>query len=73
MVKFVYHGHAVVAPVIDRGPYIKGRAWDLTEAAAEALGLRRRRARSATRSPSSYARKYALSAAQHALHCRSDG
>jgi rare lipoprotein A (peptidoglycan hydrolase) len=39
MVKFVYHGHAVVAPVIDRGPYVKGRAWDLTAAAGEALEL----------------------------------
>ena len=36
-VKFVWHGRAIVAPVIDRGPYIKGRAWDLTAAAAEAL------------------------------------
>jgi len=39
MVKFVYRGHAVVAPVIDRGPYVKGRAWDLTAAASEALEL----------------------------------
>jgi len=38
-VKFVWHGRAIVAPVIDRGPYIKGRAWDLTAAAAEALGF----------------------------------
>jgi rare lipoprotein A (peptidoglycan hydrolase) len=37
MVKFVYGGHAVVAPVIDRGPYVKGRAWDLTAATSEAL------------------------------------
>jgi hypothetical protein len=37
MVKFVYEGHAVIAPVIDRGPYVKGRAWDLTAAAGEAL------------------------------------
>lgn len=37
MVKFVHHGHAVVAPVIDRGPYVKGRAWDLTAATSEAL------------------------------------
>jgi rare lipoprotein A (peptidoglycan hydrolase) len=37
MVKFVYHGNAVLAPVIDRGPYVKGRAWDLTAAASEAL------------------------------------
>jgi rare lipoprotein A len=36
-VKFVWHGHSIVAPVIDRGPYIQGRAWDLTSAAAEAL------------------------------------
>ena len=52
MVKFVYEGQAVIAPVIDRGPYVKGRAWDLTAAASEALELRRRRAWSATRSPS---------------------
>jgi rare lipoprotein A len=37
VVKFVYNGHAVLAPVIDRGPYVKGRAWDLTAAASEAL------------------------------------
>jgi rare lipoprotein A (peptidoglycan hydrolase) len=36
-VKFVWHGRSIVAPVIDRGPYITGRAWDLTAAAAEAL------------------------------------
>jgi rare lipoprotein A (peptidoglycan hydrolase) len=36
-VKFVWQGRSIVAPVIDRGPYIKGRAWDLTAAAAEAL------------------------------------
>ena len=38
-VKFVWHGHSIVAPVIDRGPYVKGRSWDLTSAAAEALGF----------------------------------
>jgi rare lipoprotein A (peptidoglycan hydrolase) len=38
-VKFVYHGKSVVTQVIDRGPYVKGRAWDLTAAASEALGL----------------------------------
>ncbi len=37
MVKFKHRGHVVMARVIDRGPYITGRAWDLTEAAAEAL------------------------------------
>ena len=36
-VKFVWRGRSIVAPVIDRGPYIKGRAWDLTAAAAESL------------------------------------
>ncbi len=37
MVKFTYRGNAVIAPVIDRGPYVDGRAWDLTAAASEAL------------------------------------
>ncbi|HEU4393802.1 MAG TPA: septal ring lytic transglycosylase RlpA family protein [Solirubrobacterales bacterium] len=36
-VKFVYGGHALITQVIDRGPYAKGRAWDLTAAASEAL------------------------------------
>jgi peptidoglycan lytic transglycosylase len=39
MVRFVYEGRTITAPVIDRGPYVKGRAWDLTAAASEALGL----------------------------------
>jgi rare lipoprotein A (peptidoglycan hydrolase) len=39
MVRFTYEGRTVTAPVIDRGPYIKGRAWDLTAAASEAIGL----------------------------------
>ena len=38
-VKFVYHGRALVTQVIDRGPYVKGRAWDLTAAASEALEI----------------------------------
>jgi hypothetical protein len=38
-VKFVYHGKAVVTQVIDRGPYVNGRAWDLTKAASDALGF----------------------------------
>ena len=38
-VKFVYHGHALVTQVIDRGPYVQGRAFDLTQAASEALGF----------------------------------
>jgi rare lipoprotein A (peptidoglycan hydrolase) len=36
-VKFVYQGRALITQVIDRGPYLKGRAWDLTAAASEAL------------------------------------
>jgi rare lipoprotein A len=36
-VKFTYHGHALITQVIDRGPYVKGRSWDLTTAASEAL------------------------------------
>ena len=37
MVTFRYGGRAIRVPVIDRGPYIAGREWDLTGAAAEAL------------------------------------
>ncbi len=36
-VTFVYAGRAIRVPVIDRGPYISGREWDLTGATAEAL------------------------------------
>ena len=37
----IYHrNRTVVVPVIDRGPFIAGRQWDLTQAAAEAIGLR---------------------------------
>lgn len=38
-VKFVYRGRAIVTQVIDRGPYSVGNAWDLTFAAARALGF----------------------------------
>lgn len=38
-VKFVYQGRALITQVIDRGPYVKGRAWDLTAATSEALGF----------------------------------
>jgi rare lipoprotein A (peptidoglycan hydrolase) len=37
IVKFKHRGHVLVTRVIDRGPYIAGRSWDLTEAASEAL------------------------------------
>lgn len=36
-VTFRYGNRAIRVPVIDRGPYIPGREWDLTGAAAEAL------------------------------------
>lgn len=38
-VRFVYRGRAVVARVIDRGPYANGVSWDLTNGAREALGF----------------------------------
>ena len=39
MVAFTYKGRAITVPVVDRGPFTKGRAWDLTSAAAKALGF----------------------------------
>jgi hypothetical protein len=40
-VKFAYHGRRIVTRVIDRGPYSIGNSWDLTHAAARALGFDR--------------------------------
>jgi rare lipoprotein A (peptidoglycan hydrolase) len=37
-VAFAYNGRWVRAKVIDRGPYVKGRKWDLTEGLATQLG-----------------------------------
>jgi rare lipoprotein A len=34
-----YGGHTVRVPVIDRGPYVEGREFDLTEATKAALGF----------------------------------
>jgi rare lipoprotein A len=39
LVKFSYAGHQLTVPVLDRGPYAKGVNWDLTAAAAQALGV----------------------------------
>ena len=39
MVEVSYRGASIVVPVVDRGPYSKGRTWDLTSAAAEQLGF----------------------------------
>jgi len=36
-VKLIYHGHALVTTVIDRGPYTPGNSFDLTNGAREAL------------------------------------
>ena len=38
-VTFNYRGRSVYATVIDRGPYRKGFAWDLTKKAAKRVGL----------------------------------
>jgi rare lipoprotein A len=37
-VALYYHGRTLVVPVIDRGPYVAGRRYDLTYATAKALG-----------------------------------
>jgi Lytic transglycolase len=39
LITFRYGGRTVRVPVIDRGPYIAGREWDLTGATAELLGF----------------------------------
>jgi hypothetical protein len=39
LITFRYRGRTVRVPVIDRGPYIPGREWDLTGATAELLGF----------------------------------
>jgi rare lipoprotein A (peptidoglycan hydrolase) len=39
-VELEFAGRAIVVPVIDRGPYVKGVKWDLTGATARALGVR---------------------------------
>jgi rare lipoprotein A len=39
MVKLRYHGRTVTVPVIDRGPYVAGRDYDLTEAVKRKLGF----------------------------------
>jgi hypothetical protein len=38
-VKLRYHGRSVTVPVIDRGPYVAGRDYDLTEATKVKLGF----------------------------------
>ena len=38
-VALTYNGKAITVPVVDRGPFKRGRRWDLTSAAAKALGF----------------------------------
>ena len=37
LVAFTYRGRTVIAPVIDRGPYVAGRVWDLSGGLCVAL------------------------------------
>ena len=37
LVAFSYGGHTVIAPVVDRGPYVTGRDWDLSGGLCQAL------------------------------------
>ena len=39
LVTLRYEGHTVRVPVVDRGPYVAGREFDLTEATKQALGF----------------------------------
>ncbi|MCA1689087.1 MAG: hypothetical protein LC720_01125 [Actinobacteria bacterium] len=39
LIDFTFGGRTLRVPVIDRGPYIVGREWDLTGATAAALGF----------------------------------
>jgi rare lipoprotein A len=39
LVQVTYHGQGLTVPVVDRGPYSNGADWDLTAAAAQALGI----------------------------------
>jgi hypothetical protein len=38
-VKLRYRGHTITVPVVDRGPYVAGRDFDLTTATKERLGF----------------------------------
>lgn len=38
-VALYYQGKSITVPVIDRGPYVSGRDWDLTQAAAQLLKM----------------------------------
>ena len=73
-VKFVYHGRSIVTQVIDRGPYSRGNAWDLTQAAARALEFEKSGADRLRFAVSlEYARKLALDAPTLAADSRRSG
>jgi rare lipoprotein A (peptidoglycan hydrolase) len=38
-VRFTYRGRSIVVPIEDRGPYVKGRTFDLSKAAAQRIGM----------------------------------
>jgi rare lipoprotein A (peptidoglycan hydrolase) len=38
-VAILYDRREIVVPVVDRGPFAAGYAWDLTQATADALGF----------------------------------
>lgn len=38
-ISFLYRGRTLTVPVVDRGPFANGAKWDLTAAAARALGF----------------------------------
>jgi hypothetical protein len=38
LVTFRYKGKTLTVPVVDRGPYVRGRTWDLTRGACALLG-----------------------------------
>ena len=40
LVTFRYRGRVATVPIVDRGPYVGGREWDLTAATKQALGFR---------------------------------
>ena len=39
LVEISHRGSSLVVPVVDRGPFVRGMTWDLTKAAADALGF----------------------------------
>ena len=39
LVEISHRGASLVVPVVDRGPFVSGITWDLTKAAADALGF----------------------------------